>query len=218
MKRIEKKKAELVKKKRELTYIQDEEVILTADRTSQPTEMFDEASIMSMIADEVRSFADRRGWKWQVRRAWVARERPVKESDIFDYEWKLIPHQRGEQFEGWFYVLKLRDQNTLELSHGNDWSPGYEMGGWWSNQHTCTTIHLSSVRRLSDTDSVLQSEWGPAVKGTHSRDEAQQGRLFKLDRDRDYGSGDNVYNSSIALSNWLMIMTDRYDPNWFCST
>ncbi len=204
--------------------------------------MFDEASTMSMIADEVRRFADRKGWKWQVRRAWVARVKPVKESNIFDYEWKLIPHQvfgqeriagsiildkRGEQFEGWYYVLKLRDQNTLELSHGNDWSPGGGMGGWWSNQHTCTTIHLSSVRRLSDTDSVLQSEWDPAVKGTNSRNEAQQGRLCKLDQqgrlckldqDRDQGSGHSFHDGSIALSNWLMIMTDRYDPNWCCIT
>ena len=195
--------------------------------------MFDEASTMSMIASEVRRFADRKGWKWQVRRAWVAREKPLKESDIFDYEWKLIPHQvfgqermvggsiileeRGERFAGWYYVLKLRDQNTLELSHGNDWSPGDNLGGWWSNQHTCTTIRLSSVRRLSDTDSVLQSEWDPAVKGTHSHGEVQQGRLFKLDRYRDSGSGLTDQDSSIALSNWLIIMTDRYDPN-LCST
>lgn len=197
--------------------------------------MFDEASTMSMIADEVRRFADRKGWKWQVRRAWAVREEPLKESDIFDFEWKLIPHQvlgqegmvagsvsldkRGEQIEGWYYVLKLRDQNTLELSHGNDWSPGDDLGGWWSNQHTCTTIHLSSVRRLSDTDPVLQSEWDPAiVKGTHSLGEAQQRRLFKMDRSRDRGSGRHVQEGSIALSNWLMIMTDRYDPNWYCVT
>ena len=195
--------------------------------------MFDEASTMSMIADEVRSFADRKGWKWQVRRAWVARYKPLKKSDIFDYEWKLIPHQvfgqertvgsvildkRGELFEGWYYVLKLRDQNTLELSHGNDLSPGENLGGWWSNQHTCTTIHLSSVRRLSAADSVLQSEWNPVVEGTHSRGEAQQGRLFKLNRLRDRGSGGGVQESSIALSNWLMIMTDRYDPNFCCIT
>jgi hypothetical protein len=71
---------------------------------------------------------------------------------------------------------------------------------------------------LSDTDSVLQSEWDPAVKGTQCRDEAQQGRLFKLDQDRDQGSGHSVHDSSIALSNWLMIMTDRYDPNFCCIT
>ena len=197
--------------------------------------MFNEASTMSMIADEVKRFADRKEWKWQVRRAWAVREKPVNDSDIFAYEWKLIPHQvlgqertvagsvsldkGGEPFEGWYYVLKLRDQNTLELSHGNDWSPGANMGGWWSNQHTCTTIDLSSVRRLSDTDPILHSEWDPAiVKGANSLGEARQGRLFKRDRSRDHGSGCDVQEGSIALSNWLMIMTDRYDPNWYCLT
>jgi hypothetical protein len=196
--------------------------------------MLDEASTKSMIADEVRSFADRKGWQWQVRRAWVAREKALTDSDIFDYEWKLIPHQvlaqerivagsaildkSEEHIEGWYYVLKLRDQDTLEFSHGNDGSPGPDMGGWWSNQHTCTTIRLSSVRRLSDTDSVLQSEWDPVVEDTHTHGEAQRGRFFKLDRLRDRGRGHNVQESSIALSNWLMIMTDRYDPNWYCIT
>jgi len=30
--------------------------------------MFDEDSTKSMIEDEVRRFAERKGWKWQVRR------------------------------------------------------------------------------------------------------------------------------------------------------
>ena len=200
--------------------------------------MFDEASTMSMIADEVRKFAERKGWKWQVRRDWAVREKPVRESNIYDYEWKLIPDQvfvqtgptagsvslykreqgiEGEHSpEGWYYVLRLRDQRTLELSHGNDWSPGDGFGGWWSSQHTCTTIHLSAVRRLLDTESVLRSEWeAPIALDVHNLSEAQQGRRFRLDRLRDPGAR---MHATIALSNWLMIMTDRYQPNWFCAT
>ena len=196
--------------------------------------MFDEASTKSMIEDEVRRFGERKGWKWQVRRDWAVREKPVKESNIFDYEWKLIPCQvRGREsvagsvsldkrefdFEGWYYVLRLRDERTLELSHGNDWAPGDGMGGWWSDQSTCTIINLSAVRRLSDMDRVLQSEWDPVTaQGAHSPSEAQQGRHFKLDRSRDSGSGHVVGIGSIALSNWLIIMTDRYGPNFYFIT
>jgi len=196
--------------------------------------MFDEDSTKSMIEDEVRRFAERKGWKWQVRRDWAVRERPVKESNIFDYEWKLIPHQvfgrrsvegsvwlgkREYDFEGWYYVLRLRDQSTLELIHGNDRSPGPNMGGWWCNQHTCTTIKLSAVRRLSDTDRVLKPQRDlHSALGAHSSTEEQQGRQFKLDQSRDRGSGIIFDSGSIALSNWLMILTDRYDPNFYSIT
>jgi len=127
---------------------------------------------MSLIANEVNTFADRRGWKWQVRRAWTARERPVKESDIFDYEWKLLPD---------------------------------DMHGYY-------------VRRSSATDPVLASERGSAVNGTSGHGERQPVRPLRLDRHRDRGIGWDVSTGSIALANWLMIMTDRYDPNWYSVT
>jgi hypothetical protein len=196
--------------------------------------MSDENATMSMIADEVKAFAERRGWRWQVRRAWGAREKPVNESDVLDYEWKLVPHQvlahetggRGgvvvddaeDTVEGWYYVLKLRDRETLELSHGNDWSPGDAMGGWWSNQRTSTTIRMSSVRRAKATDVPLRSERDLPVRGGGAGGDPQPGRSFRLDRNRDRGIGRSPQDGSIALSNWLIIMTDRYDPNWFCIT
>lgn len=196
--------------------------------------MFDEAATKNMIDDEVRRFAERRGWRWQLRRDWKVREKPVDESDIFDYEWKLIPWDtRSRQdvsrdlrlgdtefVEGWYYVLRLRDEVTLEFIHDNDWSPGHGMGGWWSNQHTCTVMRLSAIRRLSETDRVLQSDWGIAAPpmGAQSPSGPQRCRAFVLGQSRDSGSGTDVRSGSVALSNWLVIMTDRHGPNFYSVT
>jgi hypothetical protein len=69
---------------------------------------------MAYTDGEVRAVCEQRGWGHQVRRRWAAREKPVAESTIEDYEWKLFPgspgpHQpmadSGDCDEGVYYVL-----------------------------------------------------------------------------------------------------------------
>ncbi len=170
--------------------------------------MFDEAAVMSMLSAEIRRFSERKDWKWQVRRDWAKREKPVNTSSIFDYEWKVVPPQEG--LGGWYYVIRLKDERTLEFLHGNDWSPGSGMGGWWSEQHTSTVIKLAAIRELQASEPEVEPvSHSPAAQGNKER------WSFELDRSRDKGSvGTKDVMGSIALSNWLTIMTDRYGPNF----
>lgn len=92
---------------------------------------------MAYIDREVRSFCEAKGWGHQVRRKWSVREKPVEDSAIEDYEWKLIPSGGGElpdardgDFEGVYYVLWFdRAKNKFVLQH--DTSHGGVMGPHW---------------------------------------------------------------------------------------
>jgi hypothetical protein len=55
----------------------------------------EDADWMEFIDNEVRTICQARGWRQQVRRKWSIRNKPVSESGIDDYEWKLIPDAEG---------------------------------------------------------------------------------------------------------------------------
>ena len=46
---------------------------------------------MAYIDTEVRAACEKKGWGSQMRRKWSVRDKPVSESSVDDYEWKLIP-------------------------------------------------------------------------------------------------------------------------------
>ena len=63
---------------------------------------------MDFVTASVRNFTESVGWTYQIRRSWLAREKPVSESDISDYEWKIIPslddiEARGGNREVWSF-------------------------------------------------------------------------------------------------------------------
>jgi hypothetical protein len=68
---------------------------------------------MAYIDSEVRAACRTNGLGCQVRRKWAVRAKPVSESPVDDYEWKLIPgadrslreQQPRELDEGTYYVL-----------------------------------------------------------------------------------------------------------------
>ena len=68
---------------------------------------------MAYIDAEVRAACRKRGLGVQVRRKWTVREKPVSDSPVEDYEWKLgassnLPQQDPRKFdEGRYYVLWL---------------------------------------------------------------------------------------------------------------
>ena len=81
---------------------------------------------MVYIDREVRGACDEKGWGYQIRRKWSVREKPVSESSVEDYEWKLIPGSVGKlpeesatHFdEGTYYVLRFdRRSGKFILQH-----------------------------------------------------------------------------------------------------
>ena len=70
---------------------------------------------MAYIDTEVRAACEKKGWGSQIRRKWSVRDKPVSESSVDDYEWKLIPRALAE---GIYYVLSLdRRGSKLILQH-----------------------------------------------------------------------------------------------------
>jgi hypothetical protein len=93
---------------------------------------------MAYIDGEVRAACNEKGWGYQIRRKWSVREKPVSESSLDDYEWKLIPGARSklpdppptDLDEGTYYVLRvdrgggkfvLQHDNYLGGCHGPHW-------------------------------------------------------------------------------------------------
>src|SRR6185369_5906344 len=54
---------------------------------------------IAYIDAEVAAVCREKGWRHQIRRKWSARERPVSQSGVDDYEWKLIPRDRARELE-----------------------------------------------------------------------------------------------------------------------
>jgi hypothetical protein len=74
----------------------------------------EDADWMEYIDTEVRAVCQGRGWRHQIRRKWSIRDKPVSDSGIDDYEWKLITDDRSGSpnapaqdcdEEGAYYVL-----------------------------------------------------------------------------------------------------------------
>ena len=89
---------------------------------------------MAYIDHEVRDVCREKGWGHQIRRKTSAREKPVCQSPVDDYEWKLIPGARGELpeaawdtfDEGIYYVLSFDCSAAKfvlqhDTAHCGDW-------------------------------------------------------------------------------------------------
>ena len=90
------------------------------------------------IHAEVRAACTQLGWRYQVRRKWSRRERPLVRSEVEDYEWKLIPNGTDQlpdlprTDEGTYYVFSLdrhRGRFVLEHStiHVGVWGPDHQL-------------------------------------------------------------------------------------------
>jgi hypothetical protein len=111
----------------------------------------DDADWMAYIDTEVRAVCQPRGWRHQIRRKWSIRDKPVSDSGIDDYEWKLIPDaQRGPadaprelwDEEGVYYVLWFNmAQASFFLQHST--SRCGRIGPHWERT-TYTEIETSA--------------------------------------------------------------------------
>jgi hypothetical protein len=94
---------------------------------------------MAYIDSEVRAVCEGKGWGHQIRRKWSVREKPVSDSPIGDYEWKLIPGAHGKlpdappgDFDGEYYVLWFDKPNGRfilkhDTSHCGTMGPHWEV-------------------------------------------------------------------------------------------
>jgi hypothetical protein len=104
------------------------------------------------IDNEVTAVCDRMKWSRQIRRKWSARAKPVAESSIDDYEWKLVPDssqvesliQEPTDFdEGIYYVLGVDTCNGDFLFQHDTLHCGI-MGRNW-NMTTVTRIGIRAI-------------------------------------------------------------------------
>jgi len=164
----------------------------------------DEASNqwMAYIDAEVRAACETKGWGSQIRRKWSVREKPVPESSVDDYEWKLIPGAAARLLEqapfhgideGTYYVLSL-DRGGRKLILQHDTVRGEpQLGLHWFLQ-SFTEIHLAGLGYPDYMALLLQ------VEATHP-----EGRLPVPPRNG-------------RLRDFLVDLTSRFKPNFFSIT
>lgn len=107
---------------------------------------------MEYIENEVRAVCTQKGWKYQIRRKWEVREKPVGKSTIEDYEWKLIPDDSRNDytpspdgFDGVYYVISFdRRNNRFVLQHDT-----HHCGMWGPHHEEATYTEISLVMHAS---------------------------------------------------------------------
>jgi len=121
------------------------------------------------IDREVRAVCEAKGWGSQIRRRWSAREKPVSQSPIEDYEWKLLPDARGRleeasssDVDGTYYVLSFdRPRRRFVLQHDTHhvsaWGPEHER-----STHTVITPPPDPFRARPRRGTGSGSELPPA--------------------------------------------------------
>jgi hypothetical protein len=103
-----------------------ERIMRTEDRDS-----------MAYIDTEVRAVCQAKDWGYQIRRKWSVREKPVSDSPIEDYEWKLIPGAHGKlpdappgDLEGTYYVLWFDKPNAKFVLQHDTFHDGVMSSNW----------------------------------------------------------------------------------------
>jgi hypothetical protein len=71
------------------------------------------------IEAEVKATCEDRGWGHQVRRKWSVRDRPVSESVLDDYEWKLIPSVGTDILHSYYVLAFQMSDGRFIFEHDN---------------------------------------------------------------------------------------------------
>jgi hypothetical protein len=163
---------------------------------------------MTYIDTEVRAACENKGWASQIRRKWSVRDKPVSESSVDDYEWKLIP-SAGARLpwqvphvidevpnaidEGIYYVLSLdRRGSKLILQHDTARVEPFLGPHWWLQSFT--HIQLAGLGDREYIALMLQVE-----------ETEHEGRL-------------PVPPQNGRLRDFLVDLTSRFKPNHFSIT
>ncbi|HEY6927361.1 MAG TPA: hypothetical protein VI653_28055 [Steroidobacteraceae bacterium] len=156
---------------------------------------------MAYIDTEVRAACEKKGWGSQVRRKWSVRDKPVSESPVDDYEWKLIPDarvrlspQEPSQFdEGVYYVLSV-DLRAKKFVLQHDTAHCGDFGPHWYQQ-SFTEIQFAGLGDVDYMKLFLQ-QVGDSESQGRAPAPTQSGQLRDL----------------------LVNLTSRFQPNRFSIT
>ena len=164
---------------------------------------------MAYIDREVRGACEEKGWGYQIRRRWSVREKPVSESSIEDYEWKLIPDSAGripdmdisptDFDEGIYYILQFdRSSAKLVLQHDTR-QAGMDIEPYWDLE-SYTDIRLDGFFRQRQ----MHREHHPTIQGQVE------------------GTEHDMLLAEPGPEGWLrdhlVALTTRFKPNWFSET
>lgn len=101
--------------------ISQEDFIIAAPRTSEtgysPPQVMDDESLMNLISSEIKKVCQKTGMSWQLRRGWNVREKPVEQSTLSDYQWKIIP-PGGDEYQTSENPLMPGEHYDKEISFG----------------------------------------------------------------------------------------------------
>jgi len=143
---------------------------------------------MAYIESEVSAVCAAKGWGHQIRRKWSARWKPVDESPIDDYEWKLMPGAQGKLpddsdgfIDGTYYVLRF-DKPMCKFVFQHD-----TLHFGWSSREvaTYTEIHIIPEEMISSTNDAYKAF---------------------------------LHRTPGWLRNHLLDLTNRFNPNKFSAT
>ena len=154
---------------------------------------------MAYIDAEVRAACRRRGLAYHVRRKWTVREKPVSASPVDDYEWKLVADAQGDLSEplpdyeednawGRYYLLQLdRAQAKFILLHDT------RGGGDGSEMNLATFTEIRLLDRNNPDFIRIWRETHDDVEAARVAPPPPSGWLYKT----------------------LVLLTERFQPNWF---
>lgn len=101
--------------------IMPEEFIIAAPRLSEtgysPPQVMDDESLMNLISSEIKKVCQKTGMSWQLRRGWNVREKPVEQSTLSEYQWKIIP-PGGDKYQTSENPLVPGEHYDKEISFG----------------------------------------------------------------------------------------------------
>jgi hypothetical protein len=151
---------------------------------------------MAYIGAEVLAACRQRGLGSQVRRKWTVRDKPVSASPVEDYEWKLVPGEKGnlpEQDpqaldEGRYYVLGLdRAGGKFIFQHDT------RFGGDGSEMNLATFTEIQLLGPDNPDYIAAWLETGSPETAARIAPPPPPGWLCKT----------------------LVRLTERFQPNWF---
>lgn len=147
--------------------------------------------IMNYITSEVKRCSDELDMKWFIRRKWSVREKPVYESNISDYEWKLIPKSE-DNWSSWMKINRSPDFSPTNIDSGDFEGAYYVIS---TDSKTITFEHSG------DYTGRVRTEADP-YEGVHCV--ILHAWSFPVSHGK--------------LAEWLKSLVSKYPPNWFSLT
>lgn len=176
--------------------ITPEDFIVAAPRMSEsgysPPQVLDDDSLMDLITSAIKKVCQETGMSWQLRRNWSVREKPVDQSTISDYQWKIIPKNGIYQYESEKNPLVPGEHHENEI-HDGQYYLVFVKNGELFFQHSG---HYGGVlgHHFDCYHYVIQSSGWNSFNNT------------------DY------YGNGFEISKWLMKWVEIYPPSFYSVT